>query len=398
MDTLIINIGQLVTPTGRVPAVGERMGRLSVFEDVEILVRDGLILSIDAQGTHTPSRDHDHTLRTVDAAGRVVLPGLVDAHMHMGLPPLADETVAACREDLPASAVRSDSKAQTDRYRTALRRILANGTTTIELKCTDTVDDDGIKHSLGMVRELSRRTPLRVVPTFLGAPADQEQRRRADRVSALISDLIPAVRRQQVAQFCDVVVGPAGYSFDNARTFLRAARGAGLRLKVHGSGQGSDGAALLAAELEAASVDHLEGANTLESGRLLGAGTVAVLTPGSAFLGLEPYPEARRMLEAGLPLALGSDYGLCGWGVESMWTVLYLATARMGMRIDEAITAATLNSAGALDLGGEVGTLEPGKRADVIFLDLDSYREIPYCVGRNPVSTVMVGGEIITSA
>ena len=104
------------------------------------------------------------------------------------------------------------------------------------------------------------------------------------------------------------------------------------------------------------------------------------------------------MLESGLPLALGSDYGLCGWGVESMWTVLYLATARMGLRIDEAITAATLNSAGALDLSGEIGTLEPGKRADVIFLDLDSYREIPFCVGRNPVSTVMVGGKVIVPA
>ena len=394
MDTLIINIGQLVTPTGRVPAMGERMGRLSIHEDVEMLVRDGRIVAIDPRGANRPGGDP----QTVDAAGRVVLPGLVDAHVHMGLPPFGSEQAAACGDDLPISTGRSGSQAHETRYRTALQRILANGTTTIELKCTDMGAADGIEHSLAMVRDLSRRTRVRIAPTFLGTPADQEVGRRADRVSTLISDLIPAIRRQQVAQFCDVVVGSSGYSFDNARTFLRAARGAGLRLKVHGSDLGNDGAALLAAELEAASVDHLGGADKLETARLLGAGTIPVLTPGSAFLDLGTYPDARRMLEAGLPIALGSDYGLCGWGVESMWTVLYLATARMGLRIDEAITAATLNSAGALDLGGEVGTLEPGKLADVIFLDLDTYREIPLCVGRNPVSMVMVGGEVLAPA
>lgn len=383
MDTLITNIGQLVTPNGRGPVSGDRMSQLSVHEGVSLRIRDDRILSIGSGG------EREDADVVVDADGRLVLPGLVDPHVHFAPPPIPCSAAA----DVGSRPEAMDELGT--RERLVLGRILRNGTTTIEVKCTDAEEIGTVIRRIALMQLLDRQLPIRILPTFLGAPLDGAAPRRADRISEMIRDVIPLVRRQLAAQFCDVVVGSSGYSIDEARTFLRAVRGAGLRLKVHGCGSGDTHAVALASQLEVESVDHLLAPNAVDIRRLHVSGTIPVLLPGHALMNEQPYPHARRMIDGGLPVALGSDYGLSGQGVESMWTVIFLAVAKMGMSPDEAITAATLNAASALGLSAEIGSIEPGKRADVILLDLDSHREIPMCVGRNPVSTVIVAGKVV---
>jgi len=359
------------------------MSQLSVREGASLRIRDGRILSIESEG------EREGADAVVDAGGRLVLPGLVDPHVHSALSPIPCNVAT----DVALRPAATDEAGTRDRL--ALGRILRNGTTTIEVKCTDAKDIRAVTRRIALMQLLDRQLPIRILPTFLGAPLDGVASRRADRISEIIRDVIPLVRRQLAAQFCDVVVGASGYSIDEARTFLRAVRGAGLRLKVHGCGLSDAHVVALATQLEVESVDHLLAPDSLDIGRLLGSGTIPVLLPGYALVNEQPYPQARRMIDGGLPVALGSDYGLSGQGVESMWTVIFLAVAKAEMSSEEAITATTLNAAGALGLSAEIGSIEPGKRADLILLDLDSHREIPLCVGRNPVSTVIVAGKVV---
>jgi len=376
MNTLITNIGQLVTPQGRGALFGRGMSAIDVEEGVEILIRDRRIASI----TERHARDGIDAI--IDADGGVVLPGLVDPHTHALLPHGFPEERPLGGGAIPRRVERG------------FLRAIETGTTTIEVKCGHGGEPEEEISLLRIVERLKRSVRLRVVTTFLGALGRCEGRVREDRVSSLIREVIPTVRRHRLVQFCDVVCGEEAYTETETRTILRAAAGAGLRSKIH-VGETGRAAGSLGAELEVTSIDHLSFPAERDIEEMKRAGVIPVLLPGTAFFLDRPYPDARRMIDSGLPLALGTDSGLVGYGVGSMWSVVSLATRRLGISVEEAISAATLNGAAAVDLAGEVGSIEPGKLADLVILDIDDYREIGDFIGVNPVKKVIFeGGEV----
>jgi len=373
MNTLITNIGQLVTPQGREPLSGPGMSVIAVEERVEVLISGGRITSIGK----AHSRDGIDLI--IDADGGVVLPGLVDPHVHVLLPPGIPERRRLGEGELGRRLARG------------IRRAIGMGTTTIEVKCgSDVTPGDGIP-LLKLIQELKGTAPIRLLPTFLGSLERCEGTIREDRVSALISEVIPTLSRRRLVQFCDVVCGDGGYTEAETRTILRAARGASLRAKIHIAGTDRE-IGRLGAELEVTSIDHLFAPAKRDIDELKRAGVIPVLLPGTAFLLDWPYPEARRMIDSGLPIAIGTDSGLGGYGVGSMWSVISLAVKRLDMSLEEGISAATLNGAAAVDLAGEIGSIEPGKLADLVILDIDDYREIGDFIGLNPVKKVIFEG------
>ena len=242
MTTLVTNIGQLATPEGRGAAFGPSMGTVRLFEGVEVLLSGGRIDAVGPIGSFAGKRPIDET---IDARGGVVLPGLIDPHRHLGAPCIPDGGI------VPRSTRRRDE--DTDgRLVRALRRGLAGGTCTVGIKCGADANSADELDLLRSVREVDSMLPMRVSSAFLGTPRGTVARARDDRISALIGESIPAVRRRRLTRFCDVACGAGGYAPSEAETILRAARGAGLIPKIHVMESELDAAALLAARLGAA--------------------------------------------------------------------------------------------------------------------------------------------------
>lgn len=375
------------------------MNDLTVYHGVDLLIEGEKVTKL-APKIRAPAVE-----RTVDAAGGVVLPGLVDSHTHAVFRGTREEEFLARLQGAPydgggiLSTVRSVAQATegdlVGAARPHLENMLACGTTTVEIKSGYGLSLEGETKLLAAIRQLRRTSPLRLVPTFLGAHAFPEGVRRDDYISTLITQMIPVVRRRRLAQFCDVFCDRDFYTLAETRTILRAARGAGLKLKVHADELAPVGGAELAAELEATSADHLLKTSEKGMNALKQAGVIPVLLPGTAFtLGVD-YAPARRMIELGLPVALATDFNPGTCLIYSMLTIIGLAVMKMGLSVEEAITAATLNAACALDLAEEIGSLEEGKAADLVVLELDTYRQIPYFFGHNPVRLVISGGKVV---
>lgn len=402
MKTLIANIGQVVTPQGKGPIRGKRMRDLTIYKGVDLLIDEERVAEISPRIIPTGVD------RVIDAAGRVVLPGMVDAHTHAVFAGTREEEFLARLQGIPyegggilatARAVAQTSEEKLVAYSLPyLRRMLASGTTTVEIKSGYGLSLEEEVKLLVAVRQLKKASPTRVIATFLGAHAFPEGMCRDDYISTIITQMIPAVRRRRLAQFCDVFCDRGFYTLAETRTILRAARGAGLKLKMHADEMAPTGGAELAAELEVTSADHL--LQTSEKGmkRLSQAGVIPVLLPGTAFtLGVE-YAPVRRMIEFDLPIALATDFNPGTCLIHSMLIIIGLAVMKMDLAVEEAITAATLNAACALELAEEIGTLEQGKAADLVILDLDNYRQIPYFFGHNPVRMVIKGGKVVYEA
>jgi imidazolonepropionase len=377
MITLVTNIRQLVTPCGSGAASGPAMGTLRVIDDPILVLRGERILSVEPN-SNAPRAD-----RVIDAGGGVVVPGLVDA------------CVTARISRGPASAAASPD---TDlvRLRVGLGAMLAHGTTGAEVRAA-TDPNQPIEELLADLQQLTHRVPLRLSAAFVGTPRPGTNAARTDRISELIGETIPSVSRRRLAATCVVVCGAEMYGRKEARAVLRAAHGAGLASKVQASGPDAE-AWLLAAECEAAAIDHLTGGlpppRTLQ--QLKKAGTMAVLLPADAMSGEAAPVDARGFLAAGLPVALGSSVDVVRGGVYSLWTAVSLAVRRMGLSAAEALVAATLNSAAAVGIAHETGTLEPGKLADFVVLGVDDYRRIPDFLVGLPIRSVVVGGKEVS--
>ncbi len=399
MRTLVTNVGQLVSPQGRGPVGGKGMNALVIQDGVDILIDGERVTRL------APHIEPEETDQIVDARGGVVLPGLVDAHTHAVFAGTREEEFLCRLQGRPydgggilsttRSVARTTEEELVQLAQPRLEAMLECGTTTVEIKSGYGLSLEGETKLLSAIRQLRRTTPMRIVSTFLGAHAFPEGVPRDDYIQSIITQMIPSVRRRRLAQFCDVFCDQGFYTVAETRTILRAARGAGLRLKLHADELAPVGAAELAAELEATSADHLLKVTDRGIGALKAAGVIPVLLPGTAFtLGLD-YAPARRLIDAGLPVALASDFNPGTCLIYSMVTIIALAVMKMRMTVEEAITAATLNAACALDLAEEVGSLEEGKAADLLIVDLATYRQIPYFFGHNPVALVMQGGKVV---
>ena len=388
---LIVNIGQLVTPLGDEARGGGAMGQLTIVEDAYVKITKGKIVSVGPMAELSGSGRLREEL--YDARRGLVLPGFVDPHTHAAfVGTREDEFLARCLGEpygkgILTSMKRVRAASEEEIYHTSRRYLegmLRRGTTTVEIKSGYGLDTESELKLLRVIRRLGRELPQEVVPTFLGAHAVPEDIKKSEYIEEIITRMIPEVRRRRLAEFCDVFCEKGFYSRAESREILRAAQGAGLKLKIHAEELSNTRGAELAAELGAVSADHLLHISPRGIQKMKEAGVVAVLLPGTAFTLGEPYAPAREMIDAGLPVALGTDFNPGTCLIPSMPHVISLAVLKMRMTAEEAITAATLNAAAAVGRAAETGTLEEGKRADLVVFDLENYRQLPYFLGHDP--------------
>ncbi len=381
------------------PRIGAEMRDVAIIRNGQMLIRDGRIVET---GTHLniPSQTE-----IIDAGGRVVMPGFVDAHTHpVFAGNRADEfekrAEGATYQEIAAagggirSTVRKTRAATEDDLLESNRRytewFLRNGTTTIEAKSGYGLSlDDELK----LLRTIQRIGPLRTVPTFLGAHEipDEYRGRRSEYLRLVIEEMLP--RAAAIAKFCDVFCEPRVFPVEEARQVLLAARSHGLGLRMHADQLENGGGALLAAELGAVTADHLEHTDPAGIAALREARVQPVLLPGAVYaLGSRRYPDARAMIDAGLAVVLATDFNPGSSPTPSMPMILSLASTQMKMTPAEAITASTINAAFSLGLGTEIGSLEPGKRADFVIHDCADHRELGYFFGIETAKAVYIEG------
>jgi imidazolonepropionase len=411
-DLAILNCRQLVTLAGPPgPRIGPAMADLAIIADGALHARDGRIVAVGPRAEIERWLPAD--TETVDAGGRIVLPGFIDAHTH---PVFAGNRAGeferrvegATYAEIAVSGggiratVRQTREASGDALLAAGRRyvdwFLSGGTTTIEAKSGYGLSADAEIKILKTIRLLAADARLRYVPTFLGAHEipDEYRGRMGDYVELVTEEMLPRVAEENLAEYCDVFCEPNVFPVEQARTVLRAAQALGLGLRVHADQFSADYGALLAAELHAATADHLESSTPAAWAALHAAGVQPVLLPASVYhLGGTRYPAARRMIDVGLPVVLATDFNPGSSPTASMPMVLSLAATQMKMTPAEAITAATMNGAHSLGRAHQTGSLEPGKAADFAIHDCDDYRELPYFFGRDPAHAVYVAGRCV---
>ena len=411
----VFNAAQVVTLAGPArPRTGAEMRELSIIPNGALLVREGRIAAVGARAEIEARLTPD--TEVVDAQGRIVMPGFVDAHTH---PVFAGNRASEFEERIAGatyaeiaargggirSTVRLTRQASEDDLAASARRyrawFLSGGTTTIEAKSGYGLSLEAELKMLRVIRTLGSEGSLRYVPTFLGAHEvpDEYRGRVADYVDLLIHEMLPAVKQQALAEFCDIFPEPHIFPLDQARRFLRRAQELDFEIRIHADQFTPDTGAHLAAEFAAVTADHLEATTPDGLGALKWHGVIPVLLPGAVYaLGSTRYPAARRMIEMGLPVVVATDFNPGSSPTASMPMVLSLACTQMRMTSAEAITAATINAAYSLLRGEDIGSLEPGKFADFVIHDCADYRELPYFFGRTPASAVFIGGqEVFTS-
>lgn len=351
----------------------------------------------------------------INASGMIALPGFVDSHTHpvfmntrerefeMRLRGKSYEEIAAAGGGIRSSiqAVRKASKEELlKKVLLRMDRFLELGTTTVEAKSGYGLSYESELKSLEILKEAEQTHPITIVPTFLGAHEmpDEYRHNREDYIRLLTDVMIPRAAEEHLAKFCDVYCEQGVYSVAETLKICVAAREAGLGLKIHADQFHAIGCAELAAEMGAASVDHLEQVTPNGVETLRKFGSVATLLPGSVFfIGSNAYPPARQLIEAGVPVALATDFNPGSSMTQSMPLMATFAGIYMKMTPAEAIVAATIHGAKALQLENEIGNLAPGYRADIVLWDADDYRMIPYYFGVNLVNTVIKNGTVLYS-
>jgi imidazolonepropionase len=381
---------------GAMLVTGERIAKVGSRVEIEQLIKSG---GADCE--------------VIDAAGRIVMPGFVDAHTH---PVFAgtragefeERARGATYQEIAArgggiqSTVRTTRDATLDELVSAGKRyadwFLRTGTTTVEAKSGYGLTLEDELKILHAIKGLDRETPLRYVPTFLGAHdiPPEYKGRRDEYVSLLVDEMLPRVAQEKLAEYCDVFCEERVFSAQESRKILSAARRQGLGLRLHADQLSLSGGAQLAAELGAATADHLEHTDTAGIAALELSGVQPVLLPGSVYaLGSNRYPAAREMIEAGLAVVLATDFNPGSSPTPAMPMVLSLASTHMKMTPAEGITASTINAAYTLNRDNQIGSLEPGKLADFVIHDCEDYRDLAYFFGIEHPWKVFAKGRIV---
>jgi len=410
-DLVVRNIGSLITPTGPAPRLGPDLGAVREIGAAALVAQSGRITYVGPESLMRPE-DIPEGAPILDAEGAVVLPGFVDAHTHLAFAGDRDGEIrqrlagASYREIAAAGGgiVRSVAATRAaDRgtlvtlLRSRLDEMLGCGTTSAEVKSGYGLETAAEIRSLEAIAEASRAHAVTCVPTFLGAhEVPPEHRERRERyVEILVSEMIPEVARRGLATFADVFCEEGVFTVAESRRILEAARARGLALRLHADELGWTGGAELAGALGARSADHLLFVSDAGVAALAAAGCAATLLPSAAFyLRLARYAPARALVQAGVPVALATDGNPGGGLSPSMPFAMTVACFAMGLSLEEALTAATLNAAYSLGLEAERGSLETGKRADLVVLRsarlLDLVR-----VGVPAVRTVVKDGRVV---
>ena len=408
---LLKNAAELVTCRGNGPKTGAAMAELGIVADGAMWIEDGVIRRVGTTAEVLSGLDASEA-EVIDAAGRCALPGFVDPHTHF--------LFAGHREEEFSWRLRGDSYMQimergggivntVKATRQAsheelaaigwqrLSSMLSFGVTTVEGKSGYGLDAATELKQLEVMAQLNREHVVEVAPTFMGAHAvPPEYKGRTDEyMDHLLHEVLPRVAASGLAEFCDVFCEKGVFSVEQSRKLLATAQNLGLKAKVHADEIVSFGGAELAAEVGAVSAEHLLHASDEGIRRMGEAGVIAVLLPATAFCLREPYARARAMIDAGVPVALATDFNPGSCFSESIPLVIALAALYMQMTPAEIVTALTINAAAAIGRADRIGSLEVGKQADFIVLSHPSHLYLPYHAGVNCVTTVVKKGRTV---
>src|SRR5579885_563218 len=414
-STVIRNIGQLVTVSQQ-PLPGAS-GPLRIISNAALAVHQGRIVWMGSADDAEPLFSHEHGrgdgITIIDAEGAVITPGLVDSHTHLIFAGDRAEEFHLRRQGVSygelltqgrgiLTTMRATREADVETLtELALQRLDSmrqHGTTTVEVKTGYGLDMITEETCLRIINSLnsieaapsSQHNRIRVVPTFLGAHSvpPEYREKRQEYVDLIVEQMLPSF--VGLARFCDVFCEREAFTLEECRRILARAKELGYGLKIHADQLSPSGGARLAAELGATSADHLDFASDEDLDAMREAGVVATLLPGCSYTLRSPYPDARRFIDRGLHVALATDFNPGTSSCENMQMMLGLAMSAMGMSLEEALMAATINGARALALQDAIGSIEPGKRCELAFWSIRDYHEIGYHFGVNLVQSVLV--------
>jgi imidazolonepropionase len=398
VQTAILNIGQLVTMAGSPgPRIGPEMGDLGIVSGAGVHIVDGRIRAVAT--SDEIKRSVSGECEFIDAGGRLVTPGFIDSHTHlifggdrinefeMRARGSSYQEIKEMGGGIMSTVRATRSCSEDDLVRTGNERLqwlLAAGTTTVEVKSGYGLNPEA---ELKILRAAGKLGPQRIVKTFLGAHAIPPDRSHGEYLKEVLA-ILPEAER--LADFCDIFVESGYFGDDDA---IRLFNATSLKRRLHVDQFGNNGGAALAASLGAKTADHLEytGPEGIEA--LRAAEVIPVLLPMSVCcLGLQRYPNARAMIEAGLPVVIASDFNPGSSPSPSLPIAMSLACTQMKMTPAESLTACTINAAHALGINDTTGSLEVGKTADVVIHDASDFREIPYWMGRNTATQLLIAG------
>ena len=404
---LVSNIGMLATPKGNAARCGEEQGKIEILKNAWVLIEDGVIAAV---GTGSP--EGADGAEVIDAEGKLVTPGLVDAHTHLifggwrqnelglklhgatyleiqnaggGIQSTTNATRSASKEELRAKAEK------------ALDEMMGFGTTTVEAKSGYGLATEHELKALQVIRDLDDRHPMDLVATFMGAhlvPAEYKNDREAY-VRLVCEEMMPAVREQGIAKFCDVFCEADTFTVEESRRILEAGLKYGLRPKIHADEIEAIGGSRLAGEIGAISAEHLivcppEGIDALAKG-----GVIACLLPATSFNLGAVFAPARDMVKAGVPVAMATDFNPGSCPCLNMQFVINLGCLKYKLTPEEVLTAVTLNGAAAIGMADRVGSVETGKQGDLVIWDAPDLDYICYRVGSNLAGTVIKKGAVV---
>jgi imidazolonepropionase len=412
-DCVVAGCRELLTCAGPLPKRKEALRDIGVIENGWVASSKGVVVFVGTEDEFLAQVSPEPGTVTLDGRGMVALPGFVDAHTHlpfagdrarefglriqgwtyqqlaergMGIQTTVKATRAASLDDLLALCLRR------------LDRMLLTGTTTVEAKSGYGLNLEDELKQLEVLRDLGALHPVDIVPTFMGAHdvPPEYRNRREEYIRLLVDTLIPEVSRRGLAEFFDVFCEPGIFSVEETRALVQAAKAAGFKIKVHADEFVTLGGAELAAEVGAASAEHLIAVSEEGIARLAASDTAAILLPGvSFFLMMDKRAPARRLIDAGAAVALATDFNPGSSHLSSMLFVLQLGVFTLGMTVEEAVNACTGNAAYAVGRHGTVGSLEPGKKMDLLLCDIPDHVSLAYDAGRNPVRTVIKNGRVV---
>ena len=406
---LITNIGLLATPLGRSALAGKAQGEILKLSHAWIMTEDGVIT--EAGSGEPPIMEQERCFETIDAGGRLVTPGLVDAHTHLIFGgfrqhELADKLRGRTYLEILAAgggilstvkATRAASEAQlTAKALAALKEMLSFGVTLCEAKSGYGLSTEEELKQLRVVRNLNGTQPVELVSTFLGAHAIPPEYKddHEGYVRLICEDMLPAVAAQGLAEYCDVFCESGVFSVEESRRILSRALALGLKVKIHADEIDALGGAQLAGALGAVSAEHLiavtdKGIRSMQKG-----GTIACLLPATSFYLGADYAPARKFIQAGVPVALATDYNPGSCPSLNLQLVMNLACLKDKMTPEEVLTAVTLNGAAAIGRAESHGSIEAGKKADFVIWNAADLDYLCYRFGSNLAGTVIKGGII----
>ncbi len=413
---LLITAGQVITcAPGGSPKRGASMKEVGLLSPCTIALSGESVLDVGTPEEIERAYLCDDAHR-IDVPEGAVMPGLVDAHTH---PIFAgsriDEYVMRSRGATyleiaeagggilsTVKATRSAADRELNhRLRTTLNRMLLHGTTTIEAKSGYGLSEEEEIRQLRLLRDVEKAQPLEIARTFLGAHTVPEEYKgkRGEYIKKICTVMLPRVAHEKLAEFVDVFCEKSAFTIEETRTIFEASRKLGLDLKVHAEQFTPLGSSAMAAEMGAVSCDHLLQLEKHHMEVLSRTDTIAVFMPGTElFLGIHDYGPAREAIEAGVAIAIGTDFNAGSCLSESMPMAMSLALLQMKMEPEEVINAATVNAAHSMRRGARLGSIEPGKQADLLILDIPDYREWLYHFGVNMVHTVIKRGRIVVQS